>query len=316
VTAGVATYLVRRLLGAIPMLFLMSLVVFAIVCLIPGDPIDAMLGQDAQDAQVALVGSVVSPGETDLEEPVCGRIRESLGFWTWRTLAGRVDDSAPARLSGARVDFIETTDGRILGGLVLEASAKRHTARGYVLIAQGNAMLADRIIRPFAAFQAAGMHVHIYDYRGYGRSTGKSRLKAIVADYRHIIQTLNLRYGEGKRYLYGLSFGGVVLLNAVGRSTERVDAFVVDSSPSRVSDLGCPDSYDPVQHMPDDASHMMLIAGEADTIVTPSQMAALTDAGKAHGARIVFDPAFQHPFHDPGGDARRFQLILDFFLQR
>jgi peptide/nickel transport system permease protein len=48
VSGGVATYLGGRLLGAIPMLFLMSLVVFAIVYLIPGDPIDAMLGQDAE----------------------------------------------------------------------------------------------------------------------------------------------------------------------------------------------------------------------------------------------------------------------------
>ena len=49
-TAGVATYLGGRLLGALPMLFLMSLVVFAIVYLIPGDPVDAMLGQDAEQS--------------------------------------------------------------------------------------------------------------------------------------------------------------------------------------------------------------------------------------------------------------------------
>jgi peptide/nickel transport system permease protein len=48
VSGGTATYLGGRLLGAIPMLFLMSLVVFAIVYLIPGDPVDAMLGQDAE----------------------------------------------------------------------------------------------------------------------------------------------------------------------------------------------------------------------------------------------------------------------------
>ena len=46
--SGVGTYLGGRLLGAMPMLFLMSLVVFAIVYLIPGDPVDAMLGQDAE----------------------------------------------------------------------------------------------------------------------------------------------------------------------------------------------------------------------------------------------------------------------------
>jgi peptide/nickel transport system permease protein len=41
------SYLGGRLLGAIPMLFLMSLVVFAIIYLIPGDPVDSMLGQEA-----------------------------------------------------------------------------------------------------------------------------------------------------------------------------------------------------------------------------------------------------------------------------
>lgn len=45
---GIGAHLGGRLLGAIPMLFLMSLVVFAIVYLIPGDPVDAMLGQDAE----------------------------------------------------------------------------------------------------------------------------------------------------------------------------------------------------------------------------------------------------------------------------
>jgi alpha/beta superfamily hydrolase len=281
----------------------------------PGSNPVALVGWVAS-MTAALVLGLATPGDPDPEEAVCGTIKESLGFWTWRTLAGRVDDSAPARVGGSRLDSIETTDGRVLRGLVLEASTEGHSARGYLLVAQGNAMLADRVVRSFAAFQAAGLHVHIYDYRGYGRSTGKSRLKAIVADYRHIIQTLNLRYGDGKRYLYGLSFGGVVLLNAAGRSAERVDAFVVDSSPSRVTHFGCPASYDPVNHIPGDASHMMFIAGGADRVVAPSQMAALTGAGKARGARMVFDPAFQHPFHDPTGDTRRFRLILSFFLQR
>jgi peptide/nickel transport system permease protein len=55
VTSGIVAHLGSRALAAIPMLFLMSLVVFAIVYLIPGDPVDAMLGQDAeQSAREAL----------------------------------------------------------------------------------------------------------------------------------------------------------------------------------------------------------------------------------------------------------------------
>jgi peptide/nickel transport system permease protein len=48
VRGGIGAHVGGRLLGAVPMLFLMSLVVFAIVYLIPGDPVDAMLGQDAE----------------------------------------------------------------------------------------------------------------------------------------------------------------------------------------------------------------------------------------------------------------------------
>lgn len=67
----------------------------------------------------------------------------------------------------------------------------------------------------------------MYDYRGYGLSRGKSRLKAIVSDYRDIIAALNAQ-GYGRRNLYGMSMGGVILTNAIGPS-EDYDALVLDS---------------------------------------------------------------------------------------
>ena len=38
-------YIVKRILQVIPMLFILSLIVFMMVRLIPGDPVDMMLGR-------------------------------------------------------------------------------------------------------------------------------------------------------------------------------------------------------------------------------------------------------------------------------
>ena len=46
-------YIVRRLLGAIPVLFGLSIILFAFVHLLPGDPATAILGQHATPARVA-----------------------------------------------------------------------------------------------------------------------------------------------------------------------------------------------------------------------------------------------------------------------
>ena len=48
-------YLLRRLLQAVPLLFLASLVVFLLIHITPGDPVRIMLGEQASDEQVAAV---------------------------------------------------------------------------------------------------------------------------------------------------------------------------------------------------------------------------------------------------------------------
>ena len=51
--SGQLMFVVRRLLLTIPMLFVMSVVVFLIIRLVPGDPVRTMLGFRATDANVA-----------------------------------------------------------------------------------------------------------------------------------------------------------------------------------------------------------------------------------------------------------------------
>ncbi|MCL6644531.1 MAG: ABC transporter permease, partial [Dehalococcoidia bacterium] len=52
---GLAGYIVRRLLWAIPVLFAISVIVFYMLRLAPGDPVDTLLGQRYQEEEAALI---------------------------------------------------------------------------------------------------------------------------------------------------------------------------------------------------------------------------------------------------------------------
>ncbi|MEW6037261.1 MAG: alpha/beta fold hydrolase [Pseudomonadota bacterium] len=248
---------------------------------------------------------------SDLETSVCGIVLEPLAFWQFRQAAGAPDASRVRSLRGIERLSFTTGDGRVLGGYRLRAA----DPRGYLLVAQGNAMLADQIMGALAFFRDLGLDVYVYDYRGYGLSEGKSRLKAIVSDYREIIAALNSQ-GYQRRYLYGMSMGGVILANAAGAGGEY-DALVVDSSPSRISRLGCPEGYDPVRNLPQDATRLMLIIGLRDRIVMPWEIEELARLVAERGGLVVKSPEFAHPLQDtdPAIRRRRFRAVADFLAR-
>ena len=63
-----------------------------------------------------------------------------------------------------------TRNGTSLAGYKL--AAENPTA--YLLVAQGNAMLADQLVADLQTFRDRGWDVYIYDYRGYGQSQGRA----------------------------------------------------------------------------------------------------------------------------------------------
>ena len=249
--------------------------------------------------------------EFDFEQSVCGSVREPLAFWLWQTMAGRPDRShVELKQNVQSIQFV-ARDGVILSGYKLAA----RVPRGYILVAQGNAMLADQLISDLELFRKNGFDIYIYDYRGYGQSEGKSRLAAIIADYTDIVSHLNTR-GYIRRFMYGISIGGVMLLNAVGRS-HNFDAAVIDSSPSYISNYGCPESYNPMRHLPQDSSHIMIISGVRDLIVSPLQMAELIRIGANRGAFVFRGIELSHPFQDSSSEIhrRRLNTIMNFFIK-
>jgi len=253
-----------------------------------------------------------------LEQSVCG-IKEPIYFWLWSTVAGRPNSKRLSGLDGV-VDILFTTqDGRTLRGYKLGASKtfpqQTEPAKGFLFVLQGNAMLADQMLGEYRAYAHLGYDVYIYDYRGYGRSEGKRRLKAIVHDIKEILTSLIAQDYE-KRLVYAMSLGGVFLLNTLDPDMQ-LDKIIIDSTPSRLSDYGCPVEYDPIEHLPDDCTNILLIRGQRDNVVTPAMSQDLAREAENRSATVISDPEFSHPFMDANATIhrRRMQEVQLYLLQ-
>ena len=271
---------------------------------------------------LALAGAAHADADTtenELEQSVCG-FMEPLMFWLWSQMAGQPDSDRLAGLEPVEAIRHTTRDGRVLRGYRMGArfpyrTAPRRAPRGYLLVIQGNAMLADRILGEFRSYAEAGYDVYIYDFRGYGRSEGRRRLRAIVSDYREILARLDAaRYP--RRLVYAMSLGGIIFLDGYSPdlAPQRV---VIDSAPSRLSGYGCPPEYDAVNHLPADCRNFLFIIGEQDTVVPLSMSGEMLSRAEQCGARVVRDAEFAHPLMDPDPAVhrRRMQLIGQFLLQ-
>ena len=248
-------------------------------------------------ALTALLGGCASLGDTPYaESSVCGWIKEPFVFTMWSRLAGKPEPQRAESLANAAEVVHVTRDGRQLHGYRLTSTRADGATVGRLLVAQGNAMLSDRLLASLATFSAAGLEVYIFDFRGYGRSEGRRRLKAIVGDYRELAERFASRE-DGKRFLYGISFGGIVMANVIGDGTE-FDRLVIDSTPSRISTSGCPVAVDPVENLPDDASRILIVAGGQDRIVTVQDAQELVNGALRRGGRAEVRSEFAHPFMD------------------
>ena len=258
----------------------------------------------------------MEPYAADREEPICGSFKEPLVFWLWSSIPPAPDKhriSDPQLITP--IEF-EVSDGAVLRGYKYAANDGRKNKtrpQGYVLVALGNAMIADQIISDFNEFAAQSIDVYIFDYRGYGNSDGKRRINAFIEDYKELVSSLNKSYD--RTMLYGISIGGVVMMNVIG-STDDYDAAVIDSSPSTLSEYGCPERIDPVTNLPEDAHKLLIITGKRDTILNEAKTSGLRTLAESNGASTINDKDFAHPYMDTNymTHHRRMKLVLDHLL--
>lgn len=251
--------------------------------------------------------------QADRECTICGAIKERFLFWMWSRMAPSPD---PSNVAGypliEPVEFV-TADNKTLAGyryLAHDRSRARIPAKGYVLMAMGNAMIADQIIPHLSDLAASGYDVYVYDYRGYGNSEGKRRINAIIEDYKELAISLNEQYDH--KVLYGTSLGGAVIMNVLGAGID-FDRAVVDASPSKFSPYGCPARIDPVANIPDDPSGLLVITGARDSVLNDGMTAPLRETVERRGGTTVHGEAFAHPFMDsPQVHDRRMALVRRF----
>jgi fermentation-respiration switch protein FrsA (DUF1100 family) len=193
--------------------------------------------------------------------------------------------SVPAPRGVEDVAFA-TADGEELHGWWVPAGPPK---LGHVLFCHGNAgSVADRLVYA-QLLAAAGLDVLLFDYRGYGRSTGRPSEQGTYADARAAREALLARPGvDASRLLIaGESLGGAVALElAVAHPPAGV---LVQSTFTSVRDVAAvhygavpravvPDAYPSARIVGDLRAPLLVVHGDRDEIVPVEQGRALYDA--------------------------------------
>jgi uncharacterized protein len=196
---------------------------------------------------------------------------------------------------------LESDDGERLHGWWIGAQTD---PLGHLLLCHGNAgNVGDRVLHA-ALLTTAGFDVLLFDYRGYGRSSGRPSEEGTYRDARAALTCLLEQPGvDPARVFYlGESLGGAVALDlALGRPPAGL---VLLSSFTGVREVGrlhypfvpaflIPDAYPTVRQIHGLRAPLLVLHGDRDDIVPLSQGRALFEAARGPKQMHVF-PGLGH----------------------
>jgi fermentation-respiration switch protein FrsA (DUF1100 family) len=215
---------------------------------------------------------------------------------------------------------LETDDGERLHGWWIGA---RTDPLGHLLLCHGNAgNVGDRVLHA-ALLTAAGFDVLLFDYRGYGRSSGRPSEEGTYRDARAALSYLLQRPGvDPARVLYlGESLGGAVALDL---ALDRPPAgLALLSAFTGVRELGrlhyplvpsalVPDAYPTLRRLRELRTPLLVLHGDEDDIVPLSQGRALFEAAPGPKRMHVF-PGLGHNDLVPRASAEFARVIASWW---
>lgn len=227
------------------------------------------------------------------------------------TLFYHPGSNTPDAPRGIEEVWIDGPDGsRIHGWFIPARGLEANEPVPAVLHLHGNAGTMNEHLSTVDWLRDAGVHVLMFDYRGYGRSDGGRLLRAnLIADGHAALDYLLTRSDvDPERIgLYGWSMGGVIGL-AVSSEREEIDAVVAAaafSSWKRVAGDYVPilgqllipggfNAEDSVLAL--GTRPLLLVHGTSDGIVRSYHSERLSDAATDAGVRVelVLLPGYDH----------------------
>jgi fermentation-respiration switch protein FrsA (DUF1100 family) len=195
---------------------------------------------------------------------------------------------------------IKTEDGERLHGWFVRT---KEPLLGQILLFHGNGgNIGDRVAHA-SLLASAGFDVSLFDYRGYGLSTGKPNEQGTYEDARAVLRTL-LRAGcDPSRLIFlGESLGAAIALQLAIESPPR--GLILQSAFTSVRDvarrhypfipaIAVPDAYPSLSRIPRLRTALLVIHGDRDPIVPASQGRALFEAAP-EPKRLEIFPGLGH----------------------
>lgn len=216
---------------------------------------------------------------------------------------------------------IPTEDGQTLHAWWLPAAPP---VFGHVLHLHGNAGSIAYRIDTAGALLGAGLDVLLFDYRGYGRSTGRPTEAGTLLDARAARLALLARRGvRPDRVVYlGESLGGAVAVALAAESPPR--ALVLQSTFTSVREMAAlhyplvpsflvPDAYPSLRRAGSLSCPVLVIHGERDDIAPLAHGVALHRAARSGRLEVV--PGAAHNDLVEALGPRLGRLVADFLRQ-
>jgi len=144
-------------------------------------------------------------------------------------------EASPSEIGLAYQDiFLTTSDGVRIHGWWIPADTSRST----ILFCHGNAGNISHRLASILIFHQLGLNVFIFDYRGYGKSTGSPSEKGTYRDAAAAYDYLRKKRGiiPGKIIIFGRSLGGAVAVELAGE--KEAGGLICESAFTSAVDMG------------------------------------------------------------------------------
>lgn len=220
--------------------------------------------------------------------------------------------------------FLETPDGEMLAGWWVPAAPER----AVVLYCHGNSGNISHSVDILDAFRKMGLSTFIFDYRGFGESTGKPSEKGLILDAETAWNFLIVQKSitPGKIILFGSSLGGAMAsrlarlycpaMLILESSFTSLDDVIKDSAPHWLpSEYLVSGMYVTKEYLKDVKCPVLIIHSKDDKLISVKHGMALYEAARGQKEFMVIRGPHGAGFTDDiAVHASRFDAFISKYL--